>query len=138
MQTEPNENLPLFVERTFSAKTYDIDFAGHVSNIAYVRWLEDLRLAILDDYYPLEKLMAEGWGPVLIRTEVDYKSAIRLFEPVTGRMWATGASAIKMHLQAVISVGERVCATARQSGVMARLSDGRPVRLPPEFRAMIG
>jgi acyl-CoA thioester hydrolase len=51
---------PLFTELTFTVKTYDIDFAGHVSNIVYIRWLEDLRFALLDEYFPLEPSMKEG------------------------------------------------------------------------------
>jgi acyl-CoA thioester hydrolase len=137
MSTRAPENRPLIVERTFTAKTYDIDFAGHVSNIVYIRWLEDLRLAFLDDYFPLEGQLAQGYGPVLVRTEIDYKSAVRLFEPVTGQIWATGAGIVKMYLEAVIKVGDRVCATARQCGVMANLADGRPIRLPAKLRSMI-
>ena len=69
---------PLFVELTFTVKTYDIDFAGHVSNIVYIRWLEDLRFALLEEYYPLADSMESGVAPVLTRTEIDYTSAIRL------------------------------------------------------------
>ena len=31
------------VQHSFRVMTYDIDFAGIVSNISYIRWLEDLR-----------------------------------------------------------------------------------------------
>ena len=31
------------VRHSFRVMTYDIDFAGVVSNITYTRWLEDLR-----------------------------------------------------------------------------------------------
>jgi hypothetical protein len=33
----------LTIEHTFRVMTYDIDFAGVVSNISYIRGLEDLR-----------------------------------------------------------------------------------------------
>jgi acyl-CoA thioester hydrolase len=38
---------PFEVALDLPIKTYDIDFAGIVSNIVYIRWLEDLRLKIL-------------------------------------------------------------------------------------------
>jgi acyl-CoA thioester hydrolase len=31
------------VQHEFRVNTYGIDFAGIVSNISYIRWLEDLR-----------------------------------------------------------------------------------------------
>ncbi len=37
------------IERDLPIRTYDIDFAGIVSNIVYVRWLEDLRLAMMEE-----------------------------------------------------------------------------------------
>ena len=42
-----------FYEQPLPIRTYDIDFAGIVSNIVFIRWLEDLRLALLDQTYPL-------------------------------------------------------------------------------------
>lgn len=34
----------LNLDMPITVKTYDIDFMGIVSNISYVRWMEDLRL----------------------------------------------------------------------------------------------
>jgi acyl-CoA thioester hydrolase len=55
------------IRLAFPVKTYDVDFAGIVSNIVYVRWLEDLRLELLARTCPLARLVAEGIGPVLPR-----------------------------------------------------------------------
>jgi len=38
----------LNIDLPITVKTYDIDFMGIVSNISYVRWMEDLRLQFLD------------------------------------------------------------------------------------------
>ena len=42
-----------YYEQPLPIRTYDIDFAGIVSNIVFIRWLEDLRLGLLDQAYPL-------------------------------------------------------------------------------------
>jgi acyl-CoA thioester hydrolase len=44
---------PFEVEIPLPVRTYDIDFAGIVNNIVYIRWLEDLRLEMLARYFPL-------------------------------------------------------------------------------------
>lgn len=124
---------PLFVEREFTVRTYDIDFAGHVSNIVYLRWLEDLRLAVLEEYFPLEDSMAVGIAPVLTRTEIDYTSAVRLFEPVRGRMWAGDLGSMRMELHAEIVAGDRICARARQEGVYINLDSHRPLPVPEQL-----
>jgi acyl-CoA thioester hydrolase len=124
---------PLFVELPFTVKTYDIDFAGHVSNIVYIRWLEDLRFALLQEYYPLDEAMAQGVAPVLSRTEIDYRIPIKLFEPVTGQMWAGKAGGVRMDLHAQFLVHGEVCAQVRQQGVFVSLETGRPVRAPSQL-----
>ena len=40
-------------EQRIPAGTYDIDFAGIVSNIAFARWLEDIRLGPMQNARPL-------------------------------------------------------------------------------------
>jgi len=36
------------ISTPIAIRTYDIDFAGIVSNIVYLRWLEDMRLLWLE------------------------------------------------------------------------------------------
>jgi acyl-CoA thioesterase FadM len=38
-----DKTKPLSVELSLNVNTYDIDVAGHVNNIVYIRWLEDMR-----------------------------------------------------------------------------------------------
>ena len=58
------------VEIDLDIYTFDIDFAGHVSNITYVRWLEIGRLQLLVDAgMPTPELLAEGLAPLLVRTD---------------------------------------------------------------------
>lgn len=130
------ETRPLLVERDFEVKTYDIDFAGHVSNIVYIRWLEDLRLALLSRHFPLEQQMAAGYAPILTRTNIQYRRAIKLFEPVRGRMWVQSVGGVKAILAAHIVVRDEICADVVQEGVFADLSTGRPLRIPQEFRRL--
>ncbi len=130
------QQRPLSVERSFEVKTYDIDFAGHVSNIVYIRWLEDLRLALLEEYLPLKPQLEEGYAPILVRTNIQYRRAIRLFEPVVGRMWVQSVGSARVILASHISVHDEVCADVIQEGVFAGLETGRPVRVPNELRRL--
>ncbi len=55
VQDSHNSDRPLEVELTIPVRSYDIDFAGIVSNIVYIRWLEDLRSKWLDEHFSLNK-----------------------------------------------------------------------------------
>lgn len=131
------QSLPLFVEKDFEVKTYDIDFAGHVSNIVYIRWLEDLRFLLLREHLPLKPQMEAGYAPILVRTNIQYKRAIRLFEPVVGRMWIRSVGAARIMIAAQILVNEELCADVAQEGVFAELESGRPLRVPADLRKKV-
>ena len=129
-----DDRRPLHVELHFQPKTYDIDFAGHVSNIVYIRWLEDLRMMVLDTYLPLNILMERGIAPVVMRTTIDYKRPVKLFDSVSGVMWASEMENVKGILSAEFTVNGNVVATAEQIGLFVRMNTGRPVAFPEEFR----
>ena len=129
-----HERKPLYVKKIFQPKTYDIDFAGHVSNIVYIRWLEDLRLLLLDTYLPLSILMERGIAPVVMRTTIDYRKPVKLFDIVEGAMWASSVENVKGILSAEFIVNGTVVAAADQTGLFVRLQGGRPVAFPDEFK----
>ncbi len=99
---------PLEVNLEFPVKTYDIDFAGIVSNIVYIRWLEDLRLKMLESYLPLEKLMTRGYCPIINSTEIKYKKALRMFDQPIGKMWVAELERLRCTLQAEIYLNDEV------------------------------
>jgi len=122
------------VELSFSVGTYDIDFAGIVSNIVYLRWLEDLRLAMLEAHLPLEDLLASGTTPVLLSTQIDYLRAIRLFERPRGRIWVADVGRARWTLEAEITLEGRAAARAQQVLALIRLADFRPLPAPALLR----
>jgi acyl-CoA thioester hydrolase len=125
---------PFEVELTFTVGTYDIDFAGIVSNLVYLRWLEDLRLAMLEAHLPLEEQLAGGTTPVLLSTQIEYVRAVRLFQRPHGRMWVADVGKARWTLEAEITVEDRVVARARQVLASVRLSDFRPLPAPALLR----
>lgn len=125
---------PLKVELAFPVRTYDIDFVGVVNNIVYVRWLEDLRLKLLEEHLPLDRLMADGQAPILSATHIDYLRSVKLFDPVIGRIWLEGLKSATWTVRAEFVVNGTVVATASQTGVFVSTKMMRPVRIPEVLR----
>lgn len=125
---------PRILERELPVRTYDIDFAGIVSNIVYIRWLEDLRLAMLDEAYPIARALAEDVAPILLETRIAYERPVTIHDALRGRMWATEMGRIKWHLAAEFVVGAEVRARAEQVGLFIRLSTRRPIAPPLPLR----
>lgn len=121
------------VTKPIKVATYDIDYAGHVSNIAYFRWLEDLRLLLLEEHFPLPKLMEDGFMPVLAASSVDYKKAIRLFDKPQGHMWIEKIGWASLEFRGEIKVEGVVTTLAKHVGVFVHPKTHKPVRLPKEL-----
>ncbi len=132
-----DSSLPLFTDLEFTVATYDIDFAGHVSNIVYLRWLELLRLELLARFYPLPELIEVRTIPVVTRSDIRYHRSVELFEKPVGHMWVVEHGRVKVALHSEITVAGEVRAAARQEGVFINMDTGRPVRLPDRLVELI-
>jgi acyl-CoA thioester hydrolase len=115
-------------------RTYDIDFAGIVSNIVYIRWLEDLRLEMLSQYYPLEEQLQAGFVPILLQTTIDYKQAIKMGDRPVGRLWVKSLESLRWKVGAEISVDGKVSAIGQQTGIFINSQTNKPMRIPPRLQ----
>lgn len=116
-----SDNFPNSIVINIEVKTYDIDVAGHVNNMVFVRWLEDLRNALFSKIYPLEKLIELNYYPVVISTDMKYKSQIKLFDVPSGKMLIESYSHGVITLKAEISINHRTAFTATQKCVLMNL-----------------
>lgn len=124
---------PLYIEHDIIVGTHEIDFAGHVSNIVYLRWLEDMRLKMFATYCPLQQFVAKGVTPVLVSTEIQYKRPIKLFERPKGKMWLADVGLTTLTIEAEIYLGDALTTTAKHVGVFVDMAKMKPVRIPKLF-----
>lgn len=129
-----SEPRPLLVEIPIVVKTYDVDYVQIVHNAVYIRWLEDLRLQIMAEHYPLQDLLGARQSPILERTEINYHQPLRLFEEAVGRMWVSKLTRARWEVEAEICRDEVVAVTACQTGYFLDLDRYRPVRIPAKLR----
>src|SRR5271154_5143559 len=123
-----------FYELSLRVQTYDIDFAGIVSNIVFIPWLEDLRLGLMDEAYPLVQALAEDVTPILVSTRIAYRRPVTISDKVVGRMRVASLGRVRWRLAAEFTVGGVICAEAEQEGLFIRLSTRRPIAIPQPIR----
>ncbi|BAY30806.1 hypothetical protein NIES2107_26540 [Nostoc carneum NIES-2107] len=129
-----NLQRPLEVELTIPVRTYDIDFAGIVSNIVYIRWLEDLRLKFLNEHLPLNEQIEQGYIPIVAGTEIEYKRPVKLIDKVIGRLWVGSLGRLKWTVQAEILANNVIAAVAIQKGAFLSSQNNRPVPVPEKLQ----
>ncbi len=125
---------PFEVEIHLPVRTYDIDFAGVVNNIVYVRWLEDLRLEMLSRHFPLTEQLKNGIAPVILQTKIDYKHPIEIADSPHGKMWIETMESLRWTVNAEIIVNGKIAAIGQQVGVFVNLENKKPIRMPAELK----
>jgi acyl-CoA thioester hydrolase len=116
----------------------DIDMLGHASNIAYLRWVQDVAVA----HSAAVGLDMEGYsqlGAVFVvrRHEIDYLRPVVRGEKLELRTWIDSASAAKCkRATEIVRMGaaELVVATAMTTWGFVELTSGRPTRIPDKVR----
>ena len=126
---------PLLIELPLPVKWADADMAGIVHNLVYIRWLEDLRTRLLELHLPLERMLADGYAPVIGHTEIDYRRPVAFPAVVRGVLWAPEFGAKRWVTRAEFLLDDGPpAATAMQWGVFVDLQTKRPIPLPEALR----
>ena len=118
--------------------SFHIDFIGHVNNIVYIQWMEIGRTKLLAAIgLPTHQIFNQGFVPVLVQTNITYKSPLYLGDRVQVEMWLSelrNASAV-MQFRFANAQGI-LTAKGWQKGLFADRETLRPKRLRPEERAL--
>ncbi|HEY0015147.1 MAG TPA: thioesterase family protein [Longimicrobium sp.] len=121
-------------EITVQIHPEDVDGMGHVNNIVYVRWVQEVALAHWHAVAPADAQAAMTW--VVLRHEIDYLHPARPGDQVRARTWIGEAQAIRYARHTTIVRGDgTVLARARTLWCPVDVATGRPRRVPAEVRA---
>ncbi len=115
---------------TIRPQGYDIDVLGIVSNIVYVRWLEDLRMKMLELYWPVEKQMEDGYLPIITKTDIRYRRPVTFLDKVDASIWVSKISKVRFTVTAEMFVDGEESIRATQSGCFVDLKSKRPIVVP--------
>ncbi|MFQ3578132.1 MAG: thioesterase family protein [Verrucomicrobiia bacterium] len=129
------------IEITVQVMFYDTDCAAVVHNLAYLRHIETARTLLAEKLgWHLASMSSTGLYPVLVRTEIDYKRPARLGDSlvITGWLEDVERSRFWCGFEMVRPADQTLLVTCRQQLALVQMPEGRPVRLPAEWRERWG
>jgi acyl-CoA thioester hydrolase len=117
--------------------SFNIDSGQHVSNIAYIQWMEMARIELLNQVgMPLHEIDQQGFAPVLTRTEISYRKPLYLGDRVRVELWLTKLANISARMAFRFYRNEdELVAEASQDGLFFSLASKRPYKLSAEQKA---
>ena len=131
---EPPEGQQVF-SLAFTPKPSDIDANGHVNNVVYLDWAQQLAIAHWEALQPPEEQARWAW--ICLRHEVDYRRALLLDETASARTWVAPKPEGPRFDRYVRIDGPdgAMCAQAKTTWCLIEQASGRPKRVPPEIVA---
>ncbi len=126
---EPPEGRPVF-RLTFDPTAADIDANGHVNNVVYLRWAQDLGVAHWQSLAPVDAQATYAW--VALRHEIDYRGELKLGESAQGRTWvaATAQGPRFDRFTRIDHPDGQMCAQVVTTWVFIEQASRRPRRVP--------
>ena len=117
----------------FTPLASDIDANGHVNNVVYVRWIQDMATSHWASRQPAEEQARWAW--IVLRHEIDYRRALMPGEIATGRTWVAETAEGPRFDRFVRIDGPdgAMCAQARTEWCMIDAASGRPKRVTPDI-----
>ena len=115
--------------------TFHIDFAGHVSNITYIQWMEIGRVKLLETIgYPVTTIVEKlGLLPTLIKTEIQYKQQLFLGDQVNIALWISRLRNVSADIAFSFSNAKgEITAEGQQTGLFIDRETHQPSPLPAE------
>lgn len=116
---------------------FDTDCGGVVHNIAYLRMIETARTRLAGVMgMNLREMARTQVYPVVVRTEIDYRKPAQLGDVihVQGQLESLERARFWMSFRVVRTGGEDVLIECRQQLAVVQMPEGRPMRLPEDWR----
>lgn len=126
---EPPAGRQVFT-RTYIPTPFDIDENGHVNNVVYLRWAQEMAIAHWESCAPTDA--QDAWAWVVLRHEVDYRRQLLPGETATARTWVAETAEGPRFDRFVRIDGPdgAMCAQARTVWCLVDLESRRPRRVP--------
>mgnify|MGYP003601231033 FL=1 len=117
-------------------KPEHIDVLGHVNNVVYVQWMQDVATAHIETLgVGLEQYLEMKHAMVAVEHHVQYRKAAMLNDDIILRTWLYDINALYSFRQYAFFNGKdnSLLFTGNTKWACIEISSGRPKRMSPTF-----
>jgi len=115
----------------FRVDQADIDEQGHVNNVAYLRWIQDV--AVAHWLHSATAEMIERYSWVVVRHEIDYRMAAFSGEEITAVAWVGEWTRVRCERFTEIRRADDLLVRGRTLWCMIDRKTSKPARIAPDL-----
>lgn len=119
---------------SFRVLAEDIDEWGHVNNVAYLRWVQDVAVAHWQAWATEEQKTNFTW--VVTRHEIDYKKPAFENDEIVSTTWVDGIRMATCQRFTEITRGDDMLVKAKSIWCIINRETSRPTRISSELKEM--
>src|SRR5262249_138391 len=116
---------------SFQVSPDDIDEQGHVNNVAYLRWIQDVAVAHWRHSATAEQLARYSW--ITVRHEIDYKKQAYAGEQITASTWIGEWTKVTCERFSEITRGSDLLVSSRTVWCMIDRATTRPAKIEKQL-----
>jgi acyl-CoA thioester hydrolase len=113
----------------------DVDPLKHVDHVEYVTYMQEARLACLNDRFDMAE---RGLDVIVVHVEVDYDAPVELGDDVTVGVSLSDPGTTSFRADYQIRANGDVAATGASVQLVADAETVEPVDLPDDWREAMG
>ena len=118
----------------FLVKKSDIDEQGHVNNVAYVKWIQDV--AVAHWFSATTEIEREKYVWMVTRHEIDYKKQAFENEEIIVTTWVGEPTRISWERFTEVTRGEDLLVKARSVWCLIDRETLKPTRITSELKEL--
>jgi acyl-CoA thioester hydrolase len=124
------------LKRLWRVQDDDIDELGHVNNIVYLRWVQEIATLHWQSAAPAKDQEELLW--VVARHEIDYKAAALMGDEIQLRTWVGAVTGLSFERKTSIlrASDQQLLAQARTIWIPINRQTRKPQRLRRELRGL--
>ena len=120
---------------SFCVKASDLDEQGHVNNVTYLRWIQDVAVAHWLSVAGEDVLSRYTW--VVTRHEIDYKREAFEGDEITVETCVGERTRVTWDRHTKITSGEKLLAEARTVWCLVERERGRPAKITDDILLLL-
>jgi len=124
---------------TIKVRGYHLDVYGHVNNTRYLEFLEEARWTIKEKYFDFPDKHAEGFGFVVVNTNINYRNYAQLGDTLEIRthVLKIGTKSATFRHEIYFAGTEKLIVDADVTFVIINRSTGKAMPVEGEWRTRL-
>lgn len=124
-------------QHEFSVPAEAIDTNGHVNNVAFVQWMQDVAIGHFRALGGTEPMRAVGGAWVVRSHQVEYLAPAFAGEVITARTWIVDVGRVRSLRKYEFWRAEKLLVRGETDWVFVNAATGRPMSIPDAITAAL-